>query len=342
MRILNTRDVISRLMWIVTGATSTLPGTASTSARIRKATADVTEMVPGAADVLSGMIVSAAALLVAAGAAKMHGAVRGTDGDSAIRRAIGIWPGHWRLVEAGAGAAGWVTGAAGCAGILPAPAGRAGASRGGIGTGRGHWRLVEAGAGAAECVTGAAVCAGIFPALAGATMAGLGAGFTALLLHPRGAAAAGLANVALSRPGPPPFARPWFYAGVAAGSIMLALLSTDPASYRGLCGWQRWLPIRGTLARLIRHPVFAAMAGSAGPFGQEFGYRRAGCAAEFWFRASPESQCQPGTVVFRVRRLPGRALAVHASVQETMPGAARQRAGAGLPAPAARPPASRS
>ena len=285
-------------------------------------------MVPGAADVLSGMIVSAAALLVAAGAAKMHGAVRGTDGDSAIRRAIGIWPGHWRLVEAGAGAA--------------------------------------------ECVTGAAVCAGIFPALAGATMAGLGAVFTALLLHARRAAvpggcgcfrwrhaeagavtwlaivraawilAAGLANVALSRPGPPPFARPWFYAGVAAGSIMLALLSTDPASYRGLCGWQRWLPIRGTLARLIRHPVFAAMAGSAGPFGQEFGYRRAGCAAEFWFRASPESQCQPGTVVFLVRRLPGRALAVHASVQDTMPGAARQRAWAGLPAPAEKQGSSRS
>jgi len=269
-------------------------------------------MVPGAAEVLSGMVVSAAALLVAAGAAKIHGAVRGTDGDSAIRRALGIWPGHWRLVEAAAGAA--------------------------------------------ECATGAAVCAGIFPVLAGATMAGLGAVFTALLLNARRAAvpggcgclrwrhgeagavtwlviaragwilAAGLASVALPRPGLPFFARPWFYAGVAAGSIMLALLSAAPASYRGLCGWQRWLPVRGTLASLTRHPVFAAMAGPAGLFGQEFGYRRAGCAEEFWFRASPESQCRPGAVVFRVMRLPGGALAVHASVRDAMPPAARRRA----------------
>ena len=112
------------------------------------------------------------------------------------------------------------------------------------------------------------------------------------------------------------FGRPWFYAGVLAGGAALAGLSVRALAGTPGCGRPWWFPARAGLRALAGHGVFEAMAESAGPFGPVVGYRRAGCAEEFWF--TPAGAVGPGrAVVFWVRHGgPGGALAVQASVRD--------------------------
>jgi hypothetical protein len=268
-------------------------------------------MVSDASAILSGMIVSAGTVLAVAGASKVCGTVRGTEADSAIRRALGV------------------------------------ALR--------RWRLAELGAGTAECVTGAIVCSGLLPAPGGAAMAGLGAAFTGLLLYARrtraaggcgcfrwGGAAPGVVTwraitraglvlaagvVCTARPtaAPPPFFRPWFYAGYAGGLIILASMSEELIPERLVCSWRRWRPAGRSLAALAEHPVFRAMAGSVGPFGTTYGHRSGGCSEEYWFATPFCPQNAHHVVAFHVRHLPRGGLAVHASLQAHLPRIAHWR-----------------
>ena len=101
-----------------------------------------------------------------------------------------------------------------------------------------------------------------------------------------------------------------------AGGAALAGLSVRALAGTPGCGRPWWFPARAGLRALAGHGVFEAMAESAGPFGPVVGYRRAGCAEEFWF--TPAGAVGPGrAVVFWVRHGgPGGALAVQASVRD--------------------------
>jgi hypothetical protein len=252
---------------------------------------------------LSGAVAGTGVFLLIAGATKL----RTAGGDSAIRRALRLGPGGWRAVELTAGVA--------------------------------------------ECATGAAVCAGSFPAIAGIAMAGQGAAFVGLLGYVRTARipgdcgcirwrkppgqgavswralaraawilAAGVLDVTARRPAGASLSRPWFDAGCAAVLLALALLSADLPPRTPRCHRRLWLPARGTLAALTRNALFQAMADSAGPFGPEVGYLRAGCTEEFRFQAVPGTGPPDGAVLFRVSHMArGASLAVQASVETEIP-----------------------
>jgi len=271
-----------------------------------------------AAPVLAGCAASCGALLALAGSSKVYRAARGTGGDSAIRRAL-------RMT-------------------------------------RRRWRRAELAAGGLECAVGALVCAGIYPAAGDAAMAVLGAAFCALTGYARarrlpggcgciewrpvqrraaepvsrrdvaraaivlGAGLGGAAgtSAAGARGAATAFGDPRFIGGALAGAAILVLLSVRAVPRTPVCGRRAWFPARAALRALTRHPVFRAMAESAGPFGPVALHRRAGCADEFWFTPAPRpgeaadaGQGQGRAVVFLASYSgPRRALAVQASVRD--------------------------
>jgi hypothetical protein len=203
-------------------------------------------------------------------------------------------------------------------------------------------------AGGVECVVGAVVCSGAYPVLGGASLAALGAMFCAVLAYvlvkqvPGGcgcirwrtatetaaeattwramARSAMLLGVGVAYTvvsvgaaiAPRPF---WFGAGIAAGITALVLLSMSGPVRTPVCRRPIWRGTRTTLRALASHEMFAAMAGSAGPFGPVARYRRTGCTDEFWFTALSGQGGQ--AVVFRVHRTaPGARLAVHTSLRD--------------------------
>jgi len=254
--------------------------------------------------VISGYAASCGALLVVAGASKLYRGMRGLDDMTAIRRAL----------------------------RMP----------------RRQWRLFGLTAGGTECVTGAVACSGAYPLLGGVSLAALGAVFCALLGYvlikqvPGGCGCirwrtatetaaeaptwrvmarssmllgAGIAYTVVSADVANAPRRYWFGAGVAAGITVLVLLSLPGPIHTPVCRRPLWRQTRITLRALASHEMFAAMAGSAGPFGPVARYRRAGCTDEFWFTV-PAGQGRRA-VVFQVHRTaPGARLAVHASLRD--------------------------
>lgn len=254
--------------------------------------------------VISGCAVSCGAVLVVAGASKLYRGIRGLDEMTAIRRAL----------------------------RMP----------------RRPWRLFSMTAGGVECVVGAVVCSGAYPMLGGASLAALGAVFCAVLAYvlvkqvPGGcgcirwrtatetvAEAAtwramarsamllvvGVAYTVVSVAAANAPRQFWFGAGIAAGITALALLSMSGPVRTPVCRRPVWRMTRTTLRALASHEMFAAMAGSAGPFGPVARYRRTGCTDEFWFTALTGQGGQ--AVVFRVHRTaPGARLAVHTSLRD--------------------------
>jgi hypothetical protein len=263
----------------------------------------------GASLLFAGCVASCGALLVVAGASKLYRAARRVPDDSAVRRALRVT--------------------------------------------RRRWRRAEPAIGVLECTVGVIVCAGVYPVLGGAAMAAAGTGFCILLGYARvhrvpggcgciewraapvpaagtvtwrelarGAlvAVAGVAGAVLLRGQAGAFGRPWFWAGVAAGGAVLVVLSLRVLPRTPVCRRPVWFPARVTLRALAGHGVFAAMAGSAGPFGPVVRYRRAGCSQEFWFTPllpPAAERDRARAVVFRVRHMaPGEDLAVQASVRD--------------------------
>lgn len=268
-------------------------------------------MSPTAAAFLAGVIDSAGALLVIAGAGKVHEALHRARADSAIRWALRIGPRQWRIAELAAGTVECATGLLVCARILPAEGGAAMAGLGVVFAGLLiHARRVGA-PGGCGCI--------------GWTRRHVTAKPVTLREITRAAliVIAGVLSIAIRWPGPPPFRQPWFYGGAAAGLLILVLLSADAAPDILRCGWRRRRTARGTLAALTRHPVFQAMAKSVGPFAPEFGHRSAGCTEEYWFAASQGRLRARQVTVFQVTHLRDGALAVHATLRDSTPATMR-------------------
>jgi hypothetical protein len=256
------------------------------------------------ASVVSGCAASCGAVLVVAGASKLYRAVRGLGEMTAIRHAL----------------------------RMP----------------RRQWRLFGLTGGVAECVTGAVVCSGAYPVLGAASLATLGAVFCALLAYvfvkqiPGGCGcirwrtaaetadealtwravarggmlfSVGLAYTVVSAHAANAPRQYWFGGGVVAGLTVLVLLSMPIPVRTPICHRPLWRRRRATLRALASHEIFAAMAGSAGPFGPVAWYRRTGCTDEFWFTAPTGQGGQ--VVVFQVYHpAPGARLAVHASLRD--------------------------
>ncbi len=113
----------------------------------------------------------------------------------------------------------------------------------------------------------------------------------------------------------------WFGGGLAAGLVVLLLLSMPGPVRTPRCRRPLWRQKSATLRALASHDAFAAMAGSAGPFGPIVRYRRTGCTDEFWFTVPADQGSR--AAVFQVRRAAhGARLAVHTSLRDVAaPGA---------------------
>jgi hypothetical protein len=297
----------------------------------------VAVIVSGTALVLAGCAASCGALLVLAGASKVYRAARGTGGDSAIRRALRMTRRRWRRAELASGGLECAVGALVCAGRYPAAGDAAMAVLGAVFcvlTGYARARGLPGGCGCIEwrparrrtaqpvsrrdVARAAIVLAAGLAGVAAASAAGVGAGAAGV-----GAGAAGVgAGAAGARGTAAAFGDPRFIGGALAGAAILLLVSVRAAPRTPVCGRRVWLPARATLRALTGHPVFRAMAESAGPFGPVARHRRVGCADEFWFAPArrPDEAVGAGqgrTVVF-VASYPGpaRALAVQASVRD--------------------------
>lgn len=272
-----------------------------------------------AAAVIAGFAASGGAVLVVAGAGKLYRGVRGFEDSTAIRRVLRMPARPWRLFGLAAGLAEGTAGVVVCSGRFPVPAGAALAGFGAVfcallgyvrirkvpgGCGCIGWRAAsrheEQVPGWPAVVRGALLLgAGVAYAVAGAG-AGAGSG-----------AGAGVTGVGLAGGGQ----YGWFGGGVAAGIAVLVLLSVPGPVRTPMCRRPLWRRTSATLRALAGHETFAAMAGSAGPFGPMVRYRRLGCTDEFWFTVPPGQGGQ--AVVFQVRRVPpGARLAVHTSLRD--------------------------
>ena len=253
--------------------------------------------------IISGCAVSCGAVLVVAGTSKLYRGMRGLDDMTAIRQALRLR--------------------------------------------RRQWRLFGLAAGASECVTGAVVCSGAYRVLGGASLATLGAVFCAVLAYAlfkqvpgscgciRWRAAtetvaetltwraiarsgmllgAGIAYLVVSTDAANAPRQYWFGGGIVAGIAVLVLLSMPMPVRTPVCRRPLWRRTGSTLRALASHEMFAAVTGSAGPFGPVAWYRRTGCTDEFWFTALTGQGSQ--AVVFQVHRAaPGARLAVHMSLR---------------------------
>ena len=275
-----------------------------------------------AGSVISGGAASGGAVLVMAGAGKLYRGIAGREDMTAIRRALQMSPRPWRRFGLAAGGAECVAGAVVCSGRFPVAGGAALAALGAVfcallgyvqvrkipgGCGCIRWRPASGTTASGTTASGTAAQAPAGRAvIRGAVLLGAGLAY----------AVAGIGAPRLWW---------WFGAGAAAGMVVLVLLSRPDPVRTPVCGRPLWRRTSATLRVLASHETFAAMAGSAGPFGPVVRYRRLGCTDEFWFTVPPEhGPAQQGlpdqgsrAAVFRVRWVaPGARLAVHTSLRD--------------------------
>lgn len=263
-----------------------------------------------AGPVIAGCAASCGAVLAVAGASKLYRGVRGLDDMTAISRALRLSRRQWRLFGLAAGGAECAAGGLVCSGAYPVPGGASLAALGAVFCGLLAYALARRVPGGCGCIrwraaTGPASEAVTWRALArSGTM--LCAGIASAVVSPALAAPPDLADA----PG-----RYWFGGGAAAGLTVLVLLSMTGPVRTPVCRRPLWRRTRTTLRALASHEIFAAMAGSAGPFWPVARYRRTGCTDEFWFTPLAGQGAQ--AVVFAVRRTAGGGrLAVHTSLRD--------------------------
>jgi hypothetical protein len=253
--------------------------------------------------VADGTVASCGALLVVAGTAKACAAARRVDGDDAIRHALRVPRPAWRLVLLATAVAEATVGGLVCAGTDALAGGVAMAALGAAfcaALGYARYRRASGGCG----------CLGARPRVAG------GAAITWREIARAGLlAGAGIALAAAPPPGAAGLARlsvPWFWAGFAAGAVLIAALSGVPGPrLRGpRCHRPLWRPVHAAARGLTSSGVFLAMSQSAGPFDPVAAHQRSGCTDEYWFTPAAGSR---RAVVFSVRHRPrGEAPAIHA------------------------------
>jgi hypothetical protein len=268
---------------------------------------------------LDGLAASCGALLIVAGASKVYRGVRGAAGDTAIRRTLRMPWRWWRVAEPAVGCAECAVGAVVCARLLPV----AGAAvMAGLGVsfcallGYARVKGVPGGCGCIEWrvpVT-APVRTVSWREIARSAVV-LAAGTAAAVSSARVSSARVSSAVVAVPAGVAAYGQGWFAAGLAAGAVVLVLLSLPSVWRTPVCHRPLWRPGRATLRALTQHGVYRAMAASAGPLGPLARYRKTGCSDEFWFPAADGGQQR--SVVFVVRHgPPGEALAVRASVRD--------------------------
>jgi methylamine utilization protein MauE len=276
----------------------------------------VSQLVAGLTQVAAGAVASFAVFLVITGLGK---AVRGwrrpsgrsvapvgaedAGDDHAIRQALRLRAGPWRLLLPVVGCAEVVTGAVALSGRYPTGAGAATAAlgvsfvillgyararRASGGCGCNSWRRRQ------EPVSWRSFLRAVLLAGAGAgELTGPG-GYVRVTTMPR----------------------PWFAAGavIAAGVLLLADL-TGPVR-TPVCHRPALFPVRRTLRALTAHPAFAGVVAASGPFGPKVEHRRNACTDKFWFSGGGD------TVGFDVEHI-GRSLAVRSAVCAAPAGPAR-------------------
>jgi hypothetical protein len=120
-----------------------------------------------------------------------------------------------------------------------------------------------------------------------------------------------------------PMPRPWFAAGALAAAGVLLLAGQTGQLRTPICHRPVLFPVRRTLRALAGHAAFAGMAAAAGPFDPTVLHKRNACTDQFWFSGSG------GTVSFDVQHM-GRSLAIRSAVSAAPGGPARPlRAGPG-------------
>jgi hypothetical protein len=246
-------------------------------------------------------------VLVVAGAGKLYRGVRGLDDMTAIRTALRMPRRQWRLFGLAAGVVECAVGVVVCSGRFGVPGGVALACLGAVfcallgyvrvkkvsgDCGCIRWRPSSSGAGPAGVPPWRAIARGGMLLGAGVAYAGVSAGTAGA-----------------------PRQSWWFAGGLAAGLAVLALLSLPSLTRTPRCRRPLWRQTSATLRALASHDAFAAMAGSAGPFGPVVRYRRTGCTDEFWFTVPAGEGSR--AAVFQVRRAAhGTRLAVHTSLRD--------------------------
>jgi hypothetical protein len=218
----------------------------------------------------------------------------GARDDPAIRQALRLPSGAWRVLLPVAGCAEVGTGAAALSGRCPI------------------------GAGAAMIVLGVAFVILLGYARARKVTGGCGCNswrrrpqpvswrsfLRAALLASAGAAEltkAGAYVRVSTLPGP------WFAAGALAAAGILLLAGQTGQLRTPVCHRPVLFPVRRTLRALAGHAAFAGMAAASGPFDPTVRHKRAACTDQFWFTGSGE------TVSFDVQHI-GRSLAVRSAV----------------------------
>jgi hypothetical protein len=267
----------------------------------------VSRISQAAASVIAGCAASGGVVLVVAGAGKLYRGVRGLDDMTAIRTALRMPRRQWRLFALAAGVVECAVGVVVCSGRSGVPGGVALACLGAVfcallgyvrvkkvpgDCGCIRWRPSSSGAGPAGVPPWQAIARGGMLLGAGAAYAGVSAGTAGA-----------------------PRQSWWFTGGLAAGLAVLALLSLPSLTRTPRCRRPLWRQTSATLRALASHDAFAAMAGSAGPFGPVVRYRRTGCTDEFWFTMPAGEGSR--AAVFQVRRAAhGTRLAVHTSLRD--------------------------
>lgn len=251
---------------------------------------------------LAGAVRSCGALLVLSGAAKLYRASRrAPDGGGAIRAALRISSGRWRLVEPAAGVVEAATGVAVCFAFHPVASGIALAVLGAVFGGLLAYARREKAGGGCACVRrskdpNAAIGWPVQVRAAWLLLAGV---IEALVRLPRPVPQAGAAGVV----------------GLAGVSTLILMVGAEGLWHGALCRFPIGLGRRTSLSTLMEHGVFEAMAGAVGPFAEGFVYRREGCIEEFRFAALPRANRADRVVAFRVgRTVRGSGLAVEARI----------------------------
>jgi hypothetical protein len=214
--------------------------------------------------------------------------------DSAIRQALRLPAGAWRVVLPVVGCAEIGTGAAALSGRFAIAAGRA------------------------MMVLGVAFVIWLGYARARRATGGCGCNSWRRRSEPvgwrsflRAALLAGAGAAELTKVGAyvrlSPMPRPWFAAGALAAAGVLLLAGQTGQLRTPVCHRPVLFPVRRTLRALAGHAAFAGMAAAAGPFDPTVLHKRNACTDQFWFSG------RGGTVSFDVQHM-GRSLAICSAV----------------------------
>lgn len=253
--------------------------------------------------ILNGIFLGAAWLLIIAGVGKLSSAIGNVGLDGAIRRALHIRPGIWRLAATVSGVSEMAIGGLAVTGVSPLVSAALvlalGLSFCGL---LGYARHARVG-GSCGCTGafGKSRSVGSWDTWARAAVVAAG-GISALL-------------IAQYEPIWPPWHSP--VAVTVALAVDVPLLAPLVPLQVSRCHRFPLFSLPNTLRELSAHPLFAATASALGGVEPRFSHRRSGCVDEFSFPLADRSQ--PSCLRFEVTRGHSGMLAVRATLAPGIP-----------------------